>query len=587
MARTDLKTVVSADMSQFSATMRKVGLQASATAGKVSKAMGATALSVGRLVGQATKAAGALALIGGTAAVGGMTAGLKAAADLGGGLSDLAARTGEAAGNLAVMQRALEDNGVSGDKAGTIINKMQKSIAELANGSDAAAKAFGPLGLSVGELTKLSPAKQFEAIGRAIAGINDPAQRAAAAMGIFGKSGGELLTLFADPKAFDGAGKFLGTQAEILNRSSATFDSISDKLARIPAKLQGFFVGFLEPIAGPIDKLLERFETIDFAAIGQRFASSLSLENVAKLVSAAIPLMTTAIADAFAKALDIAGALMRAMFSVEGLGFLKNNLIDVVVSAFDAIGGAAAQLSKTLLSAMKGEQTFYDNTRIIGREKTNNGPKSFAQQLEAELAKIDFAPSNSLKDAAQKFGVELGAIFPKVTGQKGPGQSPQGDIYAAEAEAQRKRVAAEMGDRRGFFADGTLMGPSNPFSQFGPSRDLMSNNAKIAERLRKRSAEEAASGFRGLAERSNMQADMIAGNGPGSSLSRDRKGGRWSSSPGASASTSLVTGGLGERRRLRTSKDDKDAKKGLSLQERQVGLLESMNGNLAKAVTVS
>jgi hypothetical protein len=49
----------------------------------------------------------------------------------------------------------------------------------------------------------------------------------------------------------------------------------------------------------------------------------------------------------------------------------------------------------------------------------------------------------------------------------------------------------------------------------------------------------------------------------------------------------MTTGGLGEKRRLNTSANDKEAKKNLSLQEKQAASLESIESNIKSAVTVN
>jgi hypothetical protein len=49
----------------------------------------------------------------------------------------------------------------------------------------------------------------------------------------------------------------------------------------------------------------------------------------------------------------------------------------------------------------------------------------------------------------------------------------------------------------------------------------------------------------------------------------------------------VSTGGLGEKRRLNTSGDDKDSKKNLSLQEQQAASLQSIESNIKSAVTVN
>jgi hypothetical protein len=565
-ARADLKTVISADMTGFSATMRRAGVLAKTTGGAIGRSIGSATKAMGRLTLSAGKAGLALGAVG--AAVGGAAfiRGIKNAADLGGQLSDVSARTGILAGDLAVMGRAFEDNGVSADKVGGIINKLQRTISDFGVGTETARRPFERLGISFDEISRLDPAAQFQLIQSKIAALKSPTDRAATAMEIFGRSGGELLTLFADGQAFSGAARFLGTQAEILNRSSGVFDSISDKLARIPAKLQGFFVGFLEPIAGDIDGILTRFDQIDFAAIGLRFSSAFSVDNLIKTFSAAVPLIVAVLADAFTKALDVAGALFRAFFSPEGLTFLKNAMVDTFVAAFDAIGGAAYELAKTIGAALKGEVRMQDKTRIIGTEKPEDAPRDFASRLEGELEKIDWAPSKAVKDAADKFGATIGQIFPDVV-KKGVSES-QADIYDAETKAQRERVENDTRARN--TQDGTLFGPPKPMipamETFGPSKSLKDRVRLFGERG------QALGGDNAFArDRARMGMDGLGGGG-----------GRWSGVANAS-----TTGGLGEKRRLRTSADGKDAKKNLSLQEQQVGFLEGIDKKIGQSLSVN
>jgi hypothetical protein len=554
-AKADLKTTISADMTGFSATMRRAGGLATTTGAKIGKSLGGATKAMGGLALSAGRVAASLAAAGTAAAGAGFVAGIKNAADLGGTLADLSARTGIAAGDLAKLGRAFEDNGVSADKIGGVINKLQKTITDFGNGSKTATKPFETLGIKFEDIAKLDPAAQFELIQSKIAAIQSPAERAAVAMQLFGKSGGELLTLFADGQAFANAGAFLGTQAEILNRSSGVFDSISDKMARIPAKLQGFFVGFLEPIAGDVDAVLTKFDNFDFAALGLRIGSAFNMENVISMISASVPLLVAVLADAFAKALDVFGALLQALFSAEGLSFMKNILIDVLVAGVDALGGAFYELAKNFGKALKGEVDMVDTTRIIGEAKPEEkAAPDFASRLQDELAEIDWAPSTAVTAAAGKFAEAFGKAFPKVPGQ----QTPQGDIYDKEAEEQGKRVAADAA-REAYNVpqiDGTTYGPPDPrFQQFGPPQSAMSSrNGRLF-------------GERGAP----LGTDNV--------FARDRA--RLGIASGVS------TGGLGEKRRLNTSANDKEAKKNLSLQEQQAASLQSIESNIKSAVTVN
>ena len=554
-AKADLKTTISADMTGFSATMRRAGGLAATTGAKIGKSLGGATKAMGGLALSAGRVAASLAAAGTAAAGAGFIAGIKNAADLGGKLADLSARTGIAAGDLAKLGRAFEDNGVSADKIGGVINKLQKTITDFGNGSKTATKPFETLGIKFEDIVKLDPAAQFELIQSKIAAIQSPAERAAVAMQLFGKSGGELLTLFADGQAFANAGAFLGTQAEILNRSSGVFDSISDKMARIPAKLQGFFVGFLEPIAGSVDEALTKFDNFDFAALGLRIGSAFNMENVIAMISASVPLLVAVLADAFAKALDVFGALLQALFSAEGLSFMKNILIDVLVAGVDALGGAFYELAKNFGKALKGEVDMVDTTRIIGEAKPEEkAAPDFASKLQDELAQIDWAPSSAVTAAAGKFAEAFGKSFPQVPKQ----QTPQGDVYEKEAEEQRKRVAADAAKEAysGPQIDGTTYGPPDPrFEQFGPPRSAMSSR------------------------NGRLFGEPGAALGGGNAFAQDRSR--------LGIASGLSTGGLGEKRRLNTSSNDKEANKNLSLQEQQAESLKQIESNIKSAVTVN
>jgi hypothetical protein len=213
-----------------------------------------------------------MALGAGAAAFAGIAAGavgVKKALDLGGELADLSAQTGLAAGELLTLQQAFKNNGLAAEDVGTSINKMQKSIVD---GSD----AFGRMGVDLESLKGQSASEQFKTIGQAIDGIADPAQRTAAAMEVFGKSGGKMLTIFADGGALALAAEEVGSQAEMLSRDAALFDDISDKLSLAGQKAMGFFVGVADKVAPVIGPMLDRFVSLDLAKYGQAIGEGIA-----------------------------------------------------------------------------------------------------------------------------------------------------------------------------------------------------------------------------------------------------------------------------------------------------------------------
>ena len=83
-AKADLKTTISADMTGFSATMRRAGGLAATTGAKIGKSLGGATKAMGGLALSAGRVAASLAAAGTAGAGAGFVAGIKNAADLGG-----------------------------------------------------------------------------------------------------------------------------------------------------------------------------------------------------------------------------------------------------------------------------------------------------------------------------------------------------------------------------------------------------------------------------------------------------------------------------------------------------------------------
>ena len=263
-----------------------------------------------------------MAVLGGATLVAGaaIVAGTKAALDFGGQISDLSARTGIAAGELMVMGQAFKNNGLSIEAVGPVVNRLQKALAGVNEDGQATSNIFGRLGLDMEALQGATPDEQFRRVGAAISGLADPAERTAAAMAIFGRSGGELMALFNSPDAFGQAAKEVGAQAAIMDRNAALFDDISDKLALAGLKIQGFFVGFADQVAPVIQPLLDWFAGQDLAAQGQAFGKS---------IATAVQLLIDAPRS------------MEDAFALLALGFVNDitSGIDAVVSRLSKIPG--------------------------------------------------------------------------------------------------------------------------------------------------------------------------------------------------------------------------------------------------------
>jgi hypothetical protein len=393
---------------------------------------------------------------------------------------------------------------------------------------------------------RMTPDKQFESIQRAISQIEDPTKRAAMAMQIFGKSGGSLLTLFADTGAFDNAAKFVGTQADVLNRSAGIFDAISDKLARVPDKLRGFFVGFLEPMAGAINGILDKFESYDFTKSGLKMGDSFM--RAVEMFRGAIDSLS--IGEIFelaglilkVKLMEAGNELWKIVSGVMGLfesGTIQASLQSAALGFKEILLQAAAETAEALAVGAGGKlKTALENAA--------NFAKGSSEVAFAEKERIDEEMKND-KSFVDKFKEARDAA-------KDIFKVPESDLAAIEDGFQKIRVAADKYsmDRinateatAAAYAGGvaaptaaTTPSLSSAFEQMGPSKALMMPKA--------------------------LGSDSVF------NKDRERLG----------VGSGLVTGGLGEKRRLATSKDkEKEPKE-------ELGFLQSIDRNIKSALTV-
>ena len=197
------------------------------------------------------------------------------ALDMGGRLSDLSASTGETAGNLLLLERAFQNSGVGADKVGTSINKLQKFMSDANTGITKNKEVINQLGLSYNQLVQLSPTEQLGMIAEKINLITSPTERAAAAMNIFGRSGGALLPFLQNFSGeMSNAQDELGSLTRIMDAKNAVFDTVSDKIEIIKGKFAEFAAGILSKIIPALELFTTVLSRFDAAGFGEKLAEA-------------------------------------------------------------------------------------------------------------------------------------------------------------------------------------------------------------------------------------------------------------------------------------------------------------------------
>lgn len=417
----DSSTATSPKVEELNSDIKKTGDNSEEAGKKGKTGFGEIALGAG-IAGAAVKL-GTAAIDAAFAAAQKTVQSFGDALNMGGRLAELSDRTGVAVDKVMLLERAFQNTGVGADSLGPILNKMQKAIVDAGDGSSKAADAFTKLGIPLSTLQNLSPDEQLKAIGKAIAGIPDPAERAAVSIEIFGKSGGALNQVFANMDGeLETAKAQLGSLPKIMKEGAAQFDRISDSLVVIGGKFVEFAAGIIDKVKPALDALTTALTRIDAAKIGQELAGFFTGAGEGmKGFQAAVDAID---AGEMGTAFKIVAQAIQIQFKETG-----NSIYASMVAAFQTAGEFAAKifdpsgaLSQTILmsfdllankagaSIMSGLAKAFDGSYLT------RGIADSLREMAAESTKTAKIAEDGLKGAgsriAQQF-TETGKALPQ------------------------------------------------------------------------------------------------------------------------------------------------------------------------------
>jgi len=371
--------------------------------------------------------------------VGAAFRGMYSAMEAGGALVDLSEQTGLAVDKLMLLQTAFAQSGLAASDVQPVINKMQKAIESAATSGGPAAEAFQRMGLSASKLSGMRANEQLTAIGDAINKIQNPTQKAAAAMEIFGKSGGKALALFASGGLADAA-TAVGNQAQLMKENAGVFDKVTDILGTAATKLQGLYVGIASVVAPMLMSAVEAFNKIDLSALGQQIGvvvaivleafstgtlGKLTLESMKYAFTWTINFLSSALAGVFAGILqtvvDTLSVLATANFWSGMLTALVGAAQEFIAIIAEGIAGildefatlpAVGQKASSAATSVRGYATevrgrALDNT-ITGLEALQPTVANIAQNIEdavksAAKAAPQMEQSTAINDLLNKL----------------------------------------------------------------------------------------------------------------------------------------------------------------------------------------
>jgi hypothetical protein len=192
---------------------------------------------------------------------------------MGGRLRELSLQTDESAGNLMILQRAFQNAGAGAENVGTTLARMNRFIAEANNGGTKQVEVMGKLGLTMADLAGKTPTEQLKLLAERVSGLQNPSDRAAVSMDLFGRSGAELIPLFrAMGVELENAQRQLGSAPAVADKAAAMFNTLGNNLKAVREKSKEFAFGLLSELLPNLVAVTDRLATIDAAGLGAKFS---------------------------------------------------------------------------------------------------------------------------------------------------------------------------------------------------------------------------------------------------------------------------------------------------------------------------
>ena len=370
--------------------------------------------------------------------------------------NDLAQRLGMSVESLQALQMAAKLSGV--DDATGALQKLTVAIGTAAESGKT--EAFTKLGLDFQALQAMSPEEQFKAIQSAIAGLATPAERAAAAVAIFGKAGVELLPLMSQNlEEIEQRMRRLG--AIVGEDQVEAISSMNDSLDMVKATFDGIIgtvVGNLAPVVESLaEELLGFVESFNVA--------NESAGGIAGVLTDAVLDIADYLAGVFDNAIgtfDGFGTTMKEVGAVfEFVGNIFTAIAETLRAAFNMFQVAGNLLAVGLGKFLEGVGSWVSSDlEQFGKDMAANAAgqaKQNAKEGDQALANAGAAAGRAIFGGNASQGGEEGparravrAARERMTPEEKAQRESARKAKEADAKAAREAAAADAKAKKDF-----------------------------------------------------------------------------------------------------------------------------------------
>ena len=347
--------------------------------------------------------------------------------DVGGALDDMSARTGIARSTLGELAFAASQSGASLEDVEKSTARMQRTIVEASQGNQTAVDSLKLLGLTAADLQGKLPDEQLEIVTDALAGVQDPAVRTAAAFEILGRSGTKLLPMAGQLRALREEAVRLGLapteeSVKLADALGDTFGTVKDVIGAAMFEIGAAIAPALLPAAEAVKEIV--------GAVNRWIRENGSLVRTIALIGAglvgagvavtvigggifALGTAFTAIAGAITGTVGILGASLGALLSPVGilvatlgtLAFLWFKFSNSGKAAVSQVMNALAPLIDTVRTTFQGifDALAGGDFALAGQIAMTGLRLAFAQGLELLLTLFE----GTLGDFLGTVGTQL------------------------------------------------------------------------------------------------------------------------------------------------------------------------------------
>jgi hypothetical protein len=326
----------------------------------------------------------------------------------------LAQRTGIAVEALQGFQIAASRSGVNNLEGA--VQRLTISIGDAGQGVKTAQDGLSRLGLSFEDLSRLAPEDQFRAVAREISKLPSQAEKAAAAADLFGRTGVELLPLFAaNLSEIEERSAKLGM---ILSRDqTSAIEAMNDALADVSDTFRGIIGQVTANLAPAVTQMTEQF--LSFVAEFDKFGGG-----------------GTGIANAITDGLLKFGVVLAQIFdkAIAGFNSFADNLDDNVASFSSAIN-----IFSSITNALKVVFLSFQNFGL------------FLRRVAANITRLFGGDGESIADIVERQAQTRAQIDAALAGIGGAGQRVlEGGGLRAEGEdaGPIEQVVLDLIERR-------------------------------------------------------------------------------------------------------------------------------------------